>query len=108
MLGLHYSLSTKSHAVMQVAWGSARLYLITILSSGSCCLLDVLEESYFSLFGKSLDKQLMKIIKENGRIDHYEKLPDDIRKSLKNYQAELTQTNKRELELVTVGLKSEK
>ncbi len=50
----------------------------------------------------------MKIIKENGRIDHYEKLPDDIRKSLKNYQAELTQTNKRELELVTVGLKSEK
>lgn len=48
----------------------------------------------------------MKIIKENGRIDQYEKLPDEIKKYLKRYQAELTQTNKREMELVTVGLKS--
>lgn len=108
MIGLHYSLSSRSHAVMQVTWGSSRLYLITILSSGCCCLLDVLEESYFSLFGKAIDKQLMKIIKENGKIDHYEKLPDEIRKSLRNYQSELTQTNKRELELLTVGLKTEK
>ena len=103
MMGLHFSLSAKSHSVMSVAWGSARLYLITILSSGSCCILDVLEESLFSLFGNRIYLRLLQLIKVNNRIDHIEKLPDDIKKYVRSYQGELTQSVKREMEMVIIN-----
>lgn len=102
MLGLHYSLSARSNAVMAVVWNSPRLYLITILVSGSCCILDVLEESLFSLFGQDLYLRIMLLIKLKGKLDHIDKLPDDLKKYVKSYQGELTQSQKRDVELVVL------
>lgn len=97
LVGLHYSLNSRSSAVMAVEFGSSWFYLISFLVCGTCLALDLIEESIFSLFGKSLANRLMLLIKENGKINHPEILPNDIKRLLGNYQGEQTELQKKDV-----------
>ena len=61
----------------------------------------VLEESFYSLFGESLYIRLMLLINQHKKIDHPDKLPEDIKKKLRKYLPELTQTLKKDIVINT-------
>lgn len=93
MIGINFSLSAKSHAVMAVTWGSARFYLNMILVCVTCLLYDWSEECFFSLFGNKLANRLLLIVKQHGKINKFESLPEDVMRSLKYYKGQETVTS---------------
>jgi phospholipid-transporting ATPase len=106
MVGINYTSSAKSHAVMSVTWGSPRFYLNVVLVVGTCFIYDWIEESFLSLFSKKLSKKLTLLVKEKGPVESSNQIPMDLQETLKNYrQYETTTMNPRkEVDVVITEL----
>ena len=106
-IALHYAISTKSSSEFQVFFGGARLYFTTILVCGTSYCLNIIELTYSSLWGTDLKSRLMSLIKEKGELNNIDVLPEDLRKHVRSYQGELTQTQKKEVEMIVFNTECE-